>query len=94
MKPSSSADAQQRESVSEAIDLGAYFERIGYHGPWVPSFEVLQALMRRHMASIPFEAVDVMLGEGVDLDPVAVEHGVMEELCQAKRRSLAAGALA
>ena len=28
------------------------------------------------------------------LDPVAVEHSVMEELCQAKRRSLAAGALA
>ena len=74
MKPSSSADAQQRESVSEAIDLGAYFERIGYHGPWVPSFEVLQALMRRHMASIPFEAVDVMLGEGVDLDPGAVDR--------------------
>ncbi|MBS64368.1 arylamine N-acetyltransferase [Salinisphaera sp.] len=74
MKPSSSADTPQHGPASQAIDLGAYFQRIGYHGFCAPTFEVLQALMRHHMASIPFEAVDVMRGQGVDLDPGAVDR--------------------
>ena len=67
MKPSSCADL-----TGETIDLRAYLERIGYDGPVAPTLAVLQAVVRRHMASIPFEAIDVMLGHGVDLDPARV----------------------
>jgi N-hydroxyarylamine O-acetyltransferase len=55
------------------IDLAAYFARIGYDGPRTPTLAVLRALHERHPAAIPFEAVDVLLGRGVDLAPAAVD---------------------
>jgi N-hydroxyarylamine O-acetyltransferase len=54
-------------------DLPAYFARIGHSGPAAPGLDLLADLQRRHLASIPFEAVDVLLGRGVSLDPAAVE---------------------
>ncbi|GAB3681185.1 arylamine N-acetyltransferase family protein [Salinisphaera aquimarina] len=59
--------------VADAIDLPAYLERIGYHGPLVPTPELLATLVERHMAAIPFEAIDVLLDRGVDLAPSAVD---------------------
>ena len=55
------------------IDLDAYFARIGYHGPREPTLDVLRALHALHPAAIPFEAIDVLLGVGVDLAPAAVD---------------------
>ena len=74
MKPSSCADL-----TGETIDLRAYLERIGYDGPVAPTLAVLQAVVRRHMASIPFEAIDVMLGHGVDLDPAAIDCKMLDQ---------------
>ncbi len=54
-------------------DLTAYFARIGYDGPREPTLKVLRALMELHPASIPFEALDVLLDRGVDLTPEAVD---------------------
>lgn len=59
--------------VANAIDLPAYLERVGYHGPLVPTPQLLAALVERHMAAIPFEAIDVLLDRGVDLAPSAVD---------------------
>lgn len=54
------------------MDLDAYFERIGYHGPHEPTLNVLAALVARQAAAIPFEAIDVLLGKGVDIAPDAI----------------------
>lgn len=61
----------QRESP--AVDLRAYCARIGYSGPLTPTLETLAALQELHPASIPFEAIDVLLDRGVDLTPAAVD---------------------
>ena len=55
------------------VDLDAYFERIGYSGPVEPTLETLRALQALHPAAIPFENLDVLMGEGVDLDPVNID---------------------
>lgn len=55
------------------VDLTAYCGRIGYDGPLEPTFAVLAALQQLHPAAIPFEAIDVLLGRGVDLAPGAVD---------------------
>lgn len=55
------------------IELDAYCERIGYDGPCTPTLETLQALHRLHPDAIPFEAIDVLLGRGIDLAPAAVD---------------------
>jgi len=55
------------------VDLDAYFDRIGYGGPWEPTLQVLRDLHALHPAAIPFEAIDVFTGKGVDLSPEAVD---------------------
>ena len=55
------------------IDLDAYFARVGYSGPRTPTLDTLRALHALHPAAIPFEAIDVLLGRGVDLTPAAVD---------------------
>lgn len=49
-----------------------YFDRIGWRGSASPTPGTLTSLMRAHMARIPFENLDVLLGRGVrvDLDSV------------------------
>jgi N-hydroxyarylamine O-acetyltransferase len=60
-------------AASPSVDLEAYLARIGYIGPREPVLGTLRALARAHVAAIPFEAVDVLLGRGVDLSPQAVD---------------------
>ncbi len=55
------------------LDLGAYFDRIGYRGAAEPNLEVLQDLMTAHTGSIPFENLDPLMGVPVDdLGPAAL----------------------
>ena len=56
-----------------SIDLDAYCARIGYTGPREATLDTLRALHELHPAAIPFEAVDVLLGRGVDLAPEAID---------------------
>src|SRR3989442_4287801 len=44
------------------MESKTYMERIGYRGPLRPSVEVLRKLHRRHMLSVPFENLDILLG--------------------------------
>lgn len=53
--------------------LDAYFARIGYHGSRAPTLQTLHAICHAHVQAIPFEALDVLLGKRIDLDPRAVE---------------------
>lgn len=55
------------------IDISAYLARIRYRGPIEPNLEALRALQTRHLDTIPFEAIDVALGLGVDISPQAVD---------------------
>ena len=56
---------------TDAVDLDAYLTRIGQPAR-EPSAEALADLMRAHVQTIPFENVDVVLGQhqGISLDVV------------------------
>jgi N-hydroxyarylamine O-acetyltransferase len=51
------------------FDLDKYLERIGYAGARVASLPVLCALQAAHVAAVPFENLDPLLGRPVNLDP-------------------------
>lgn len=59
--------------MDSTIDLDAYLQRIGYTGPRAPNLDTLRSLHALHPDAIVFEALDVLLGRGVSLDPVAVD---------------------
>ncbi|MEV4441289.1 arylamine N-acetyltransferase [Streptomyces sp. NPDC049577] len=52
----------------EAVDLAAYFDRIGYDGPRTATARTLRLLHRAHMSTICFENLDVALGREMPLD--------------------------
>jgi N-hydroxyarylamine O-acetyltransferase len=57
-----------------AIDLDAYFARIGYTGERTPTLETLRAVQRLHAATIPFENLNSLLGWPVKLDPESLQQ--------------------
>ena len=60
------------------FNADGYFARIGWSGPRAPTLETLTGLMRAHMARIPFENLDVLLGHGVRLDLDSVYAKLVE----------------
>lgn len=60
-------------SVTDSIDLDAYFARIGYGGPREPTLEVLRALHLKHPEAIAFENLDPVMGRPVRLDVPSLE---------------------
>ena len=63
------------------FSASGYLNRIGWSGPLQPTLPVLTALMRAHMARIPFENLDVLLGRGIRIDL----DSVYAKLVDAKR---------
>jgi N-hydroxyarylamine O-acetyltransferase len=59
--------------MSDALDLEAYFQRIGYDGPRDPSLATLRALHLKHPAAIPFENLNPILGLPVPIDLPSIE---------------------
>ncbi|MBD9698360.1 arylamine N-acetyltransferase [Flavimobilis sp. GY10621] len=55
------------------LDLDAYLDRIGCVRPRTASVDALREIHRAHVASIPFENLDVVLGRRVSLDLDAIE---------------------
>jgi len=55
------------------LDLPAYLSRIGYDGDIAPAGHTLAALHRAHVAAIPFENADIMLGRGVAVDLPSIQ---------------------
>jgi N-hydroxyarylamine O-acetyltransferase len=51
-----------------SIDLAAYFDRIGFTGTARPDLETLRALQFHHVTSVPFENLDVQMGQRIRLD--------------------------
>ena len=56
------------EWATGQLDLGAYLRRISYAGDLAPTAATLAGLHRAHVAAIPFENADIMLGRGVRAD--------------------------
>lgn len=54
------------------MELESYLDRIGYRGPRNADLATLAGLVAHQAASIPFEAIDVLLGKGVDIAPDAI----------------------
>jgi N-hydroxyarylamine O-acetyltransferase len=52
----------------QSFDLDVYLERIDYRGTPEPTLATLQGVHRAHLASIPFENIDVRLGRPIGLD--------------------------
>ncbi|MGV3557315.1 arylamine N-acetyltransferase family protein [Larkinella arboricola] len=59
---------QMPTPLATAIDLDAYFRRIGYTGDRTPTLETLREIQRLHTAAIPFENLNPLLGIPVLLD--------------------------
>lgn len=60
-------------------DLDAYLARLGYDGPRMPTAALLAEIQRRHVATIPFENLDILLGRPIRLDPAAVERKLVAD---------------
>lgn len=54
--------------MPDSLDLGAYFDRTGWRGPTAPTYATLAGLLAAHVAHIPFENFDVLLGRPIRLD--------------------------
>jgi N-hydroxyarylamine O-acetyltransferase len=60
------------------LDLDRYFRRIGHQGPDSPTMETLEALHLRHLAAIPFENLDPVLGRPVRLDLASLQAKIVD----------------
>ncbi len=62
-----------------AIDLDAYFERIGYDGPRDPTLDALRSVVFAHTTSVPFENLDILWGRGVSLDLETLQNKIIHK---------------
>jgi N-hydroxyarylamine O-acetyltransferase len=67
--------------MSQPLNLDAYLARINYAGPRTLTYETLAGILRAHIASIPFESFDVLLGRSIRLDP----EGLQDKIVTARR---------
>jgi len=63
------------------MNIGAYFKRIKYKGPGVPTAETLRKLHRAHNLTVPFENLDIHLGRPIVLD----EEQLFDKIVRQKR---------
>ena len=64
----------RERSVTQQIDLDAYFARIGYSGPREATLETLRAIHALHPASIAFENLDPLLRRRVRIDAGSIQQ--------------------
>ena len=60
------------------MNVPAYLERIGYSGPVTPKLEVLRAVHRAHLLSVPFENLDIARGRKLVVDPESCVRKIVE----------------
>ena len=54
------------------MEVTAYLDRIGYHGPHEATPESLRMLHAAHTFAVPFENLDIHLGRTISLDPASL----------------------
>lgn len=67
------------DKLTSAIDLDAYFERIGYTGERTPTLETLRAIHARHPRAIAFENLDPLLKRPARLDLESLEQKMVRD---------------
>ena len=65
--------------MPQQFDLDAYLARINYKGPLAPTYDTLAGLLPAHIASIPFESFDVLLGRPIRLDPEGLQAKIVTQ---------------
>jgi N-hydroxyarylamine O-acetyltransferase len=60
-------------------DLDAYFQRIDDNGSRDPTPETLARVVAAHGRAIPFENLDILLGRGISLEPLAIEQKLVHD---------------
>jgi N-hydroxyarylamine O-acetyltransferase len=60
------------------MQVDRYLARIGYDGPRTPDRATLAALQRAHLRTVPFDALDCLLGNPVSLAPEDAYRKVVE----------------
>jgi N-hydroxyarylamine O-acetyltransferase len=63
--------------MAKSWDVGAYLARINYSGTRAPTYETLAGILRAHIASIPFESFDVLLGRPIRLDSESLQTKIV-----------------
>jgi N-hydroxyarylamine O-acetyltransferase len=59
------------------MELSTYFARIGYRGVPRPDLPTLRRLLRAHVLAVPFENLDVQLGQPIGTDPDAAYRKIV-----------------
>ena len=62
----------------DRLDLEAYLRRVGFAGDTAPTVQTLAALHRAHVAAVPFENVDIVLGRGVSVELDSVQAKLVD----------------
>jgi N-hydroxyarylamine O-acetyltransferase len=62
----------------QSMDIDAYLSRINYTGPRTPTYETLAGVLRAHIANIPFESFDVLLGRPIRLDTEGLQAKIVK----------------
>jgi N-hydroxyarylamine O-acetyltransferase len=65
--------------MSGSIDLDAYLRRIGHAGAIAPELSTLRELAIAHVAAIPFENLNPLLGMPVDLELAALQRKLVQD---------------
>jgi N-hydroxyarylamine O-acetyltransferase len=65
--------------MPEKVNLNAYFERIGFAGSIAPTIQTLELLHALHPATIPFENLAPLGGDGVMLDQQSLERKLLTD---------------
>ena len=65
--------------MPQQFDLDAYLARINYKGPLAPTYDTLAGILPAHIASIPFESFDVLLGRPVRLDSEGLQAKIVTQ---------------
>jgi len=68
-----------KNQTPDAIDLDAYFQRIGYSGDCSPTLLTLQAIHQHHAQAIAFENLNSFLSQPVLLDVTSLQQKLIEE---------------
>jgi N-hydroxyarylamine O-acetyltransferase len=63
--------------MAQPLDIDAYLARINYTGPCAPTFDTVAGILQAHIASIPFESFDVVLGRPIRLDLESLQDKIV-----------------
>jgi N-hydroxyarylamine O-acetyltransferase len=70
---------RQGWSMSQKVNLNAYFERIGFAGSIAPTLSTLELIHALHPATIAFENLNPLLGLPVPIDLPSIEKKLLSE---------------